>query len=162
MIYLKDERYVQFYHVCDDIYASSDGRVFKGGPHGIELPYVVEKGRYKVRTQSGKLDLAKIIVWSFTRLRPEANRIWFRDGDPSNCRLGNLIVYEGGEQRRKPDPIEVKRGGKRIVYFSKKEASYCENMSVDQISYILKSGSQAEMARRCKPYGIVYIRRVKT
>ncbi len=160
MIYCQEPHRVQFFRAVGSLYATTDGRVMKNPPDGKEASYCVEKGRYKVKTPAGRIDLAKLIVWSFTKYRPESEAIGFKDGDPSNCRLGNLIIYEDGEQRRKPDPIEVKSNGKTRIYFSRKEACYCECLSEDQINYILKSPSKSVMSRRCRPLGIESIRRL--
>ncbi len=161
MIYCEEPRRVQFFRFDGSLYARSDGRVVSDPVDGQEATYVMEKGRLKVRTAKGKVDLAKTIVWSFTGYRPEAQDIAFRDGDPSNCRLGNLIIYEEGENRRKPDPIEVVGNGRSTVYFSREEACYCERLSIDQINYILKSPSQDVMGRRCRNLGIVSIKKVQ-
>ena len=160
MIYCQEPRRIQYYRFMDGLFATTDGRVIDSPTDGNEASYVVEKGRMKVRTAQGKLDLARIIVWSFTQHRPKAADIGFKDGAPSNCRLNNLIIYEEGENRRKPEPIEVVGRNGRTVYFSVKEASYCEKLSADQIAYILKSPSKSVMSKRCKTYGIISIRRL--
>ena len=160
MIYCQEPRKTQYYHIGGGFYACSDGRVCETPPSGREATYTVEKGRMKVRTPNGKVDLAKLIVWSFTKNRPEARAIGFRDGDSTNCRLGNLIVFEEGEKRRLPESIEVVAGsGRKTTYFSVKEASYCENLSIDQIHYILRSPSESVMGQRCRNIGVVSIRR---
>lgn len=160
MIYCEEPRRVQYQRTDCGLYATSDGRVIENPPNGIEASYAVEKGRFKVKTPMGKIDLAKLIVHSFTKHRPDAEDIGFKDGDPSNCRLGNLIIYEEGEQRRKPDPIVVVADGRKTTYFSVKEASYCENLSINQIAYILNSPNTSVMGRRCRAYGIESITRI--
>lgn len=160
MIYCEEPRRVQYQRTEFGFYATSDGRVIENPPDGMEASYAVEKGRFKVKTPMGNIDLAKLVVHSFTKFRPEAEQIWFKDGDPSNCRLGNLIIYEEEELRRKPNPIEVIAGGRRTTYFSVKEASYCENLSINQIAYILNSPNTSVMGRRCRAYGIESITRI--
>ncbi len=161
MIYCQEPRRVQFRLFQDALYVRSDGRVVESSIDGKEAQYLIKKGRMKVKTKDGNVDLAKLVVWSFTGYRPNASAIGFRDGDRTNCRLGNLIVFDADEARRKPNQIEVVKDGQRKVYFSINEASYCEMMSENQIAYILKSGSESTMRQRCKPYGIDSVRRFK-